>query len=205
MRRLLSTVILAALAATQPAVPSRAQNAPAGPITVSGAWVRASLGHAPNASSYLTIENTGGPDKLIGAKSPAARKLELHSHTLDGHTARMRPVTNIPVPAGGTVKLDPNGFHIMFLALKAPLREGDKVVITLQFEKAGALEIEVEVRSAPSQMPAAPQGDAPDSTAAPAPPAAPSLPVTAEPAPPVPHAHPAPPPTPAHTHPAPSN
>lgn len=210
MRHLL-TGIFAGLVAVASAAPTGAQNSSPGPIVVSQAWVRASLGHAPNASSYLTIENKGDADRLIGARSPAARKLELHSHTLDGHTARMRPVTAIPIPAGGTVKLDPNGYHIMFLALKAPLREGDRVAMVLVFEKAGPIDVAVDVRYAPTQMP---QHAAPDSTTTPSP--APSSPTpegsttlfsTPSPSPPVTSEPiPAPPSAPSHSgHSAPSN
>ena len=153
MRRMLVTMFFASFAAAAPGAPTGAEDTIAGSIVISGAWARASLGHAPNGSAYLTIQNQGAGDRLVGVRSPVARKVELHSHTMDGHTARMRPVAAIDIPAGATVKLDPSGLHVMFLALKAPLREGERVSLVLVFEKLGDVEVGVDVRTAPTQMP----------------------------------------------------
>ena len=158
MGRTLLALVIVCLATAAGRTPARAEDATAGDLVISGAWARPSLGHAQNGSAYLTVQNRGSSnDRLVAVRSAAARKIEIHSHTMEGHTARMRPVQAIDIPAGATVKLDPNGFHIMFLSLKSSLQEGNHVPLVLVFEKAGTVVVDVEVKSnkdapAPSQQ-----------------------------------------------------
>jgi copper(I)-binding protein len=97
-------------------------------------------------AGFLTIKNaTGQDDRLIGAQADIAKTVELHTHVKDGEVMRMRRVDAIPVPAGGVAELKPGGDHVMFINLTRPLAEGQKVAVTLVFEKAGKKQIEVPV------------------------------------------------------------
>lgn len=98
---------------------------------------------------FMTLQNSGvAADRLVKAESPVAASVELHTHIKDGDAMRMRPVSDIPVPAGGTTKLEPGGYHIMLIGLKQPLKEGERVPLTLTFEKGGSITIEVPVQKA---------------------------------------------------------
>jgi periplasmic copper chaperone A len=115
-------------------------------VTVTHPWARATPGGATIGSAYLEVKaERGKGDRLIGARSPAAGTVELHNHVMEGGIARMRRVDAIAVPGGTSVVLRPSGYHLMLTNLKAPLKEGDLVKITLVFEKAGAIELEATV------------------------------------------------------------
>ncbi|MBI3732544.1 MAG: copper chaperone PCu(A)C [Chloroflexi bacterium] len=144
-------------------------SASAGPIQVSNAWMRPAVGmeeaqpdamatpvgasaalmaSAANDVAYMTLRNTGQtPDRLVGARSEAANAVELHIEEQKGDMMQMRPVDGIAVPAYGEVKLEPGGFHLMLIGLKRDLKVGDKVTIKIQFERAGEVEIQAEVRA----------------------------------------------------------
>ena len=97
----------------------------------------------------MTLQNAGSTaDRLLKAESPVAANAELHTHVKDGDAMRMRPVNDVPVPAGGTTKLEPGGYHIMLIGLKQPLKEGERLPLTLTFEKAGKISIDVPVQKA---------------------------------------------------------
>ncbi len=117
------------------------------PIQISDAWVRASLGANPNTAVYFTVYNTGGDDdSLIGVTSRAARTAELHATVFDGGMMRMQSVRAIPVPSGGSQSLAPGGLHLMLLGVVGVLSEGDVVPLTLEFEKAGSVDVLIPVR-----------------------------------------------------------
>jgi len=100
---------------------------------------------------FLTLKNAGGAaDKLVKAASPVAETVELHTHVKDGDAMRMRPVDGIPVPARGQTSLVPGGYHIMLIGLKQALKEGTSFPLTLTFEKAGTVTIDVPVQKAGS-------------------------------------------------------
>jgi len=116
-------------------------------LEVSGAFLRAPP-KAANGAGFLTITNSGKQDdKLIAASASVSKAVELHTHIKDGEIMRMRKVDSIAVPAGGKAELKPGGDHVMFIDLTAPLREGDKVALTLTFEKAGEIKVEMPVAS----------------------------------------------------------
>jgi copper(I)-binding protein len=97
----------------------------------------------------MTLRNRGAaPDRLIAAASPVARVVELHTHIREGEVMRMRPVPDIPVPAGQTVELRPGGLHVMLIGLTAPLVEGARVPLTLRFERAGEVAVDLAVEAA---------------------------------------------------------
>ena len=109
-------------------------------------WTRATAPGARVGGGYMLIRNQGAAaDKLVSASSPAAARVELHVHVNDNGVMRMREVPGYDVPARGRFELKPGGAHLMFIDLKAPFKEGDKVPVTLKFEKAGEVKTEFEV------------------------------------------------------------
>ena len=116
-------------------------------VKVEEAWARASAGAARNGAAYLTLVNLGAaPDRLLAAASPVAEKAELHTHLLEDGVMRMRPVTAVEVHPGTPTVLRPGGLHVMLFGLKAPLEDGQRFPLSLRFEKAGTVEVEVAVR-----------------------------------------------------------
>ena len=115
-------------------------------VTVENAWARATPPGAKIAAGYLTIRNAGAADKLVGASSPAAEKVETHVTVKDGDISRMREAKGYAVPAKGKLELTPSGSHRMLVNIKAPLKEGDTVPLVLRFEKAGEVKTELAVR-----------------------------------------------------------
>ncbi len=120
----------------------------AGDMEVSGAFLRASPKVANAGAGFLTVKNaTGQDDRLIGAQADISKIVELHTHVRDGDIMRMRPVEAIALPAGATAELKPGGDHVMFINLSKPLEEGQKIPVTLVFEKAGRKTVEMPVLS----------------------------------------------------------
>jgi copper(I)-binding protein len=115
-------------------------------ITVENAWSRATPPGAEIGAGYLTIRNaSANADRLVGASSPAAGKVETHVTIKDGDISRMREVKGYEIPAKGVFELKPGGAHLMLVNLKAPLKEGDKVPLLLKFERSGELRVELRV------------------------------------------------------------
>ena len=119
--------------------------AAAAEIEVEDPWARASLGRAPNSAAYMTIRSDA-PDRLLGASSPVAERVELHSTTMEGEIARMRPLESLEVAPDRPANLRPGGTHLMLMGLRARLSEGETFPLELTFEQAGTVEIEAEVR-----------------------------------------------------------
>ena len=152
-------VVVAALLATLPTALFSSPTAVAadvktGDITVERAWARASAGPVANGVAYFTLENRGGADRLLAAASSAAERVELHAHIRDGEVMKMRPVEAIDIGAGQTVTLMPGGLHVMLMGLKAPLKEGATLPLTLTFEKAGRVEFQAQILAPGSRGPA---------------------------------------------------
>lgn len=123
-----------------------AQEFRAGEITVVAPWARATPGGAKVGGAYLELKAAPGPgDRLVSASSPAAGTVEVHEHINDGGIMKMRRVDGLAVPGGASVMFKPGGYHLMLMDLKQPLKQGDKVGLTLTFEKAGALVVEAPV------------------------------------------------------------
>lgn len=137
--RMLAVAFMALAFASHPA---NAHSVKAGALELTDLWTRATPPGAPTAAGYLTITNGGTEaDKLIKVASPGAETAGLHTmETKDGVMTMHVVEGGIEIPAGGTVTLAPGGFHIMFVTLKAPLKEGEKMPVTLTFEKAGVVE-----------------------------------------------------------------
>ena len=123
----------------------------AGSLTLSDAFARASSAKAKAGAAFLTIANDGATDKLIAASADMSEVIELHTHINEGGMMRMRRVDAIDVTGGALTKLQPGGLHVMLIGLKAPLREGESFPLTLTFETAGSVTIDVPVK-APGAM-----------------------------------------------------
>jgi periplasmic copper chaperone A len=123
-------------------------------VKIENAWARATPPGAKIGAGYMTIHNTGATaDRLVGASSPAARKVEPHVTVRDGDISRMRAAPGYDVPANGTFELTPGGSHLMLMDLKAPLKEGDKVPLLLRFQRSGEVKVELEVRALGAMAP----------------------------------------------------
>ena len=108
-------------------------------------WARATAPGAKVAGGYMLIRNQGAADRLVSASSPASAKVELHVHVNEGGVMKMREVPGYDVPAKGSFELKPGGAHLMFLDIKQPFKEGEKLPVTLKFEKAGEVRAEFQV------------------------------------------------------------
>ena len=129
--------------------------APAHDIAVKQAWSRATPKGAKVAGGYLAIENRGiQPDRLLSASSSAAAKVEIHQMALQDGIMTMRPLDDgLTIPADATVALAPGGDHIMFVGLNAPFEEGQRVPVSLNFERAGKIDTTFEVGSVGAKGP----------------------------------------------------
>ena len=115
-------------------------------VQIENPWVRATAPGAKMAAGYLKIRNSAAAgDRLLGAASPAAARVEMHVTVKDGDIMRMREVKELGVPAQGNLELRPGGAHLMFVEIKYPYREGEKVPLTLRFEHAGEVRAELRV------------------------------------------------------------
>jgi periplasmic copper chaperone A len=115
-------------------------------ITVSSVWARATPGGAKTGVVYLTIENKGKlEDNLLGVTTPVADQAQLHSMKMDNGVMKMRPLAALVLAPGTTATLEPSGNHIMLMGLKRPLKQGGTFPLTLEFERAGKIEVQVTV------------------------------------------------------------
>jgi hypothetical protein len=108
------------------------------------------------AGAYLTIENKGTtPDRLIGGSVDAAARVEVHEMAMNNGVMTMRPVEGgLTIEPGKIVKLAPGGYHLMMFELKSQFKQGDKVPVTLQFERAGKVNVSFDVQGVGAQGPA---------------------------------------------------
>jgi copper(I)-binding protein len=112
---------------------------------------------ATTGAGYIkALSNKGATDdRLVGASSPAADHVEIHTMSMDGDVMRMRQVNAIVVPAKGHVDMAPgNGYHLMLIGIRQPFKVGDKIPLKLTFEKAGTVDVELHVqeRGAATEM-----------------------------------------------------
>ena len=115
-------------------------------IVVDNAWVRPTPPGAKLAAGYMTIRNNSGtPDRLVGASTSAAEEVETHVTLKDGDVMRMRKVEGYEIPGNGSFQLRPGGPHLMFVNIKARYREGEKLPVTLKFERVGEMKVEFRV------------------------------------------------------------
>jgi len=144
---LLGALVMVALGALMLGGCAAAPAGTAATPVISGAWVRPATGPGLPAAGYLVIRNPGGvAETLTGVSTPGAGSVEMHkTSTMSGMTG-MEPVSAIHIPAGGTVTLEPGGFHLMLMS-PATMRVGGTVDLVLTFEKAGSVTVKAEVKN----------------------------------------------------------
>lgn len=147
-RRITPLVIVAATLAFL-SVPAAALDYKVGALEITRPWTRATPSTAQSGGGFLTVTNKGTtPDRLIAVRSTVSAKVEVHEVRMDGNVMKMRELEKgLEIPAGATVMLKPGGYHLMFMGLKAPFAKGAKVPLTLVFEKAGSLDIVLDVEA----------------------------------------------------------
>jgi uncharacterized protein YcnI/copper(I)-binding protein len=126
-----------------------------GDLTLTGAFTRATLPNAPVAGGFLTIVNTGAEDdRLVTVSADFAKEGQIHEMAMEGDVMKMRQLADgLTIPAGGTVTLEPGGYHLMFMGLNRALTESETVPVTLTFEKAGEITIDLPVAGAAADAP----------------------------------------------------
>lgn len=103
--------------------------------TVEEAWVRTTVPGQPSSGAFMRI--TASTDsKLLSVSSPVAKDVQVHQMTMTNDVMHMGPVDSVPLPAGKTVSLDPDGYHVMLMGLNGQIKEGDQVPLTLTVENA---------------------------------------------------------------------
>jgi copper(I)-binding protein len=124
-----------------------AHNVEKGGLQIRHPWSRATPGGAKVGVGYMEIRNRGKQaERLLGASSPLAQRVEMHVTRREGEVMRMRQVESFAIPASERVQLRPGGGHLMLVDLARPLKQGERVPLTLRFERAGEVEIEMEVQ-----------------------------------------------------------
>jgi copper(I)-binding protein len=134
-----------------------AQTFTAGSIEISKPWARATPKGAQIGGAYMSITNKGADaDRLIGGTSPVAGQIEVHQMSMNNGVMTMRPVAGgLEIKAGQTVEFKPESFHLMLMGLKQPLMAGERLKATLEFAKAGKVEVEYPIEAVGAQGPAA--------------------------------------------------
>lgn len=155
MKNSLKYLAQVAVFATLAGAPAHAQEVKAGDLVISQAWTRATPSGAKVGGGYLTIQNKGtAPDRLVGGSTDVAGKVEVHEMATTNGVMTMRGLDKgLAIEPGKTVKLAPGGYHIMMMELKSPLKQGDKVPMTLRFEKAGNVSVSLDVHGVGAQGP----------------------------------------------------
>lgn len=154
LRRLTHGVAIALLLAAGNAAP--AHEFKVGQLVIGHPWTRETPGGAKIAGGYLTVTNTGSEsDRLVGASSVAAGRVEIHEMTMDGAVMRMRPLPDgLDIKPGETIRLQPGGYHVMLMDLKQPFKKDEMIKGQLQFQKAGKVNVEFKVEAVGASGPA---------------------------------------------------
>jgi len=155
--------IAVALFAASLTIPAQAQDVAAGFVKISAPWARATPKGASVGGGYMTITNTGtSPDRLVGGSTDVSSRFEIHEMSVADGVMKMRGMPNgVELKPGQTVEFKPGGYHIMFLGLKQPLEKGGHVKATLQFEKAGKVDVDFTVEGVGAQSPGSAGGAMP--------------------------------------------
>ena len=136
MRKLIAIVVMAWAVAS----PALAEES----IRVFDAWARATILASRPGAAYLTIESAA-EDRLLGVTTPVAGHVMIHAIEKDGDISRMKHIETLELPAGQRVTLSPGGMHLMLMGLQDKLSEGTAFSMTLNFEKAGEIAVDVSV------------------------------------------------------------
>ena len=137
MMKILIAIVVALWAGASPTLAEES-------VRVSDAWARASVLASRPVASYLTIESAV-EDRLLGVTTPVAGHVMIHAVEKDGDVSRMKHIETLEVPTGERITLAPGGMHLMLMGLQDKLSEGTTFPMTLNFENAGEIKIEVSV------------------------------------------------------------
>jgi periplasmic copper chaperone A len=141
VRRVYGGLLMALLVAARMAAAADSSG-----LMVLGARAMATLPGAPNSVVYLTLHNAGGgADRLLGASTPLARRVEIHGADMSQGVNRMRPLDGVAVAVGSLVEFKSGGAHLMLLGLSKPLQAGMVIPLTLRFQRAGSIALQVPV------------------------------------------------------------
>jgi copper(I)-binding protein len=148
-----TSIIVATVVASCLAIPAQADDVTAGGLKISAPWTRATPKGASVGAGYMKITNTGSAaDRLIGGSTDISSRFEIHEMSMDNGVMKMRPLANgLEIKPGQTVELKPGGYHVMFAGLKGTLEQGRHVKATLEFEKAGKVDVDFTVESLGAQ------------------------------------------------------
>jgi copper(I)-binding protein len=142
-------LITIAIVSAQCGATAKPQQSSGPQIKVMEPWSRPSPMMAGNGAVYMMLMNEGdSADALLSAETDVAEVVELHETKMEGDVMKMSPVSKIEVPAGGSATLKPGGLHVMLINLKQKLTPGEKIELTLNFEKSTPMTIKAEIREA---------------------------------------------------------
>ena len=130
---------------------TNAQEYQLGKLKIEHPWARMTIPGRP-AAGYMIVHNQGDADKIISASSPAANRIEIHTTTIKDGVMRMRSAKHVDVPAKGSVEFKSGGFHLMIFGLKPSVKQGSKLPLTIMFEKAGPVKMELAVKTSGKAM-----------------------------------------------------
>lgn len=148
LRKTLSALFCSALLAC----PALAQEYHVGELYIDHPWARALPPVAPAGAAYLRIENRGDlSEKLVAAHTPVARKVEVHENIHADGLMKMQKIEELSITPGASVTFEPGGYHFMMFGLKQPLLAGERFPLTLVFENAGSIEMEVTIKEEPAE------------------------------------------------------
>jgi len=115
-------------------------------VAVTDPWVRGTVSSQKATGAFMQLKSAADA-KLVAASSPVAGVTEIHEMKMDGGVMRMSAIRDLALPAGKAVDLKPGGYHVMLMALKQPVKEGESVPITLTFEDAAGKRSSVVVNA----------------------------------------------------------
>ena len=155
MTKFLSTLVLALASSAWAQTPA----SPATTVQVHEAWARATVASQSATGAFMNL-TAPTARRLVEVRTPAAGVAEVHEMKLEGDVMRMRALGALPLPAGQTVELKPGGYHVMLMDLKAPVKAGDAVPLTLVFEGVNGQRHTQEVKAVARALAVAPAGAA---------------------------------------------
>jgi Uncharacterized protein conserved in bacteria len=145
--------IVATVLAAWAALPAQAEDVTVGGLKISAPWARATPKGASVGGGYMKITNTGtAPDRLVGGSTDISDSFEVHEMKMEGDVMKMRPVAGgLEIKPGQTVTFDPSGYHVMFVDLKEQLVQGERFKATLEFAKAGKVDVDFTIEGIGAQ------------------------------------------------------
>jgi len=124
-------------------------------VSVEQPWSRATPPGARIGVGFMQLRNSGSAaERVVGASSPVSGRVEMHVTTREGDVMKMRQVESFEIPAGGAFELKPGGAHLMLMDLRRPLKQGERVPLTLKLENGGELKVELTVEALGARRPA---------------------------------------------------